>query len=94
MADLLADTPFLDWLPVREIELQPLLPVAEWLCVMLGLLIPCLLGFCIIRKVDRRAWFLLGCALLASGRYGTQRRLELWARSMPGLGSVRRSKRR
>ncbi|PKO62588.1 MAG: VanZ family protein [Betaproteobacteria bacterium HGW-Betaproteobacteria-18] len=56
--DLLADTPFLDWLPVRETELQPLLPSVEWLCVLLGLLIPCLLGFCIIRQAGKRAWFL------------------------------------
>lgn len=58
ISDLLADTPFLDWLPVRETELQPLLPSVEWLCVLLGLLIPCLLGFCIIRQAGKRAWFL------------------------------------
>ena len=57
--DLLADTPFLDWLPLRETELQPLLPLVELLCVMLGLLIPCLLGFCIIRQAGKRAWFLV-----------------------------------
>jgi VanZ family protein len=57
ISNLLADTPFLDWLPLSETELQPLLPSVEWLCVLLGLLIPCLLGFCIIRKVDKRAWF-------------------------------------
>lgn len=58
ISDLLANTPFLHWFPVREIELQPVLPSVEWLCVMLGLLIPCLLGFCIIRKAGKRAWFL------------------------------------
>lgn len=56
-AEQLADTPFLDWLPVRDIELQPLLPSAELLCVVLGLLIPCLLGFCVIRPGLRRLVF-------------------------------------
>lgn len=53
----LADTPLLDWLPVREIELQPLLPATELVCVLLGLLIPCLLGFCVIRPGFRRLIF-------------------------------------
>lgn len=53
----LVDTPFLDWLPVRETELQPLVPGAEMVCVVLGLLIPCLLSFCVIRSRPRRAAF-------------------------------------
>ena len=53
----MADTPFLDWLPVRDIELQPLLPSTELICVLLGLLIPCLLGFCVIRPGLRRLLF-------------------------------------
>lgn len=57
LAALLQDTPFLQWLPVRAIELQPLVPSMELLCVMLGILIPCLLGFCIIRGALRRAAF-------------------------------------
>jgi VanZ family protein len=57
LAGVLEETPFLDWLPVRDIELQPLVPAAEWACVMLGVLIPCLLGFCIIRTVGRRMLF-------------------------------------
>ena len=57
VADQLAGTPFLDWLPVRDIELQPLLPSAELLCVVLGLLIPGLLGFCVIRPGLRRLVF-------------------------------------
>ncbi len=36
LADWLADTPFLEWVPLREVELQPLLPGVELLCVMLG----------------------------------------------------------
>jgi VanZ family protein len=55
----LVDTPFLDWLPVRETDLQPLVPGAEMVCVMLGLLIPCLLGFCVVRTRTRRALFVL-----------------------------------
>lgn len=65
LADLLLETPFLEWLPVRDMELQPLVPGAELACVMLGALIPCLLGFCIIPAASRRAVFVL--AVLAAG---------------------------
>lgn len=60
LAQVLSDTPFLDWLPVREIELQPLAPGAELICVALGALIPCLLGYCVVRKAWQRAVFSLG----------------------------------
>lgn len=59
LTQMLTDTPFLQWLPVREIELQPLLPVTEWLCIVLGLLVPSLLGYGVIRHTARRFWFLL-----------------------------------
>jgi uncharacterized membrane protein len=59
LAAQLVDTPFLEWLPLRETELEPLVPGAEMLCVLLGLLIPCLLGFCVIRARIRRALFVL-----------------------------------
>lgn len=59
IAAALQDTPFLNWMPMREIELQPLVPGVELVCVVLGLLIPCLLGFSIIRSVYRRMPFLL-----------------------------------
>ncbi len=65
LAEFLLDTPFLDWLPVRDVELQPMVPGTELVCVLLGALIPCLLGFCIIRTTARRAIFALG--LLAMG---------------------------
>jgi VanZ family protein len=65
LGEQLVDTPFLDWLPVRETELQPLVPGAEMVCVMLGLLIPCLLAFCVIRSRSRRATFVLG--IVAAG---------------------------
>lgn len=70
LAQMLSDTPFLDWLPVRDIELQPLLPSAELLCVFLGLLIPCLLSFCVTQSGIRRALFavvLIVVGLLAAG---------------------------
>ena len=57
VADWLVDTPFLEWMPLREIELQPLVPAAELLCVSLGAFIPCLLGYCILRSLGRRAVF-------------------------------------
>ena len=70
IADRLADTPFLDWMPVRDIELQPLVPGAEMVCVLLGLLIPCLLGYCVIRSTWRRLVFAplcIGVGVLVTG---------------------------
>ena len=57
LAEWLLDTPFLEWLPVRDVELQPLVPGTELLCVALGALIPCLLGYSVMRAVGRRAMF-------------------------------------
>ena len=57
LAGWLLDTPFLEWLPVRDVELQPLVPGAELVCVALGALIPCLLGYSVIRTAGRRAAF-------------------------------------
>jgi VanZ family protein len=65
LAEWLQDTPFLEWLPVREIELQPLMPAAELLLVALGAFIPCLLGYTILRSVGRRAVF--ACVAIALG---------------------------
>ena len=84
LAEALADTPFLEWMPVRDVELQPLVPVAELVCVSLGALIPCLLGYCIIRNVRRRAVFsaaalavgILTSALSATLSYGPE---HAWA---------------
>lgn len=65
LAGLLSDTPFLSWLPVREVDLlQPLSPVAELLCVALGLLIPCLLGYSAVRHAGRRAVLALVVAVV------------------------------
>ena len=64
VAELLSETPFLDWLPVRDTEFQPLLPSAEAICVALGALAPILLGYCVIRSVPRRvAFFVLVAGL-------------------------------
>ncbi len=57
LAEWLIDTPFLEWLPVRDVELQPLVPGAELICVALGAIIPCLLGYSIIRTAGQRALF-------------------------------------
>jgi VanZ family protein len=64
----LEGTPFMDWLPLRETPLEPLMPSAEMLCVMLGLLAPCLLGYLLIAHTGRRALFalVLGCAGVAA----------------------------
>ncbi|MGB2880772.1 MAG: VanZ family protein [Rhodoferax sp.] len=65
----LVDTPFLEWLPLRETELQPLVPSAEMVCVMLGLLIPCLLAFCVVRARLRRlaiVFMVIGAGLAVS----------------------------
>jgi VanZ family protein len=69
LAEALENTPFLEWLPVRDVELQPLVPVAQLLCVALGALIPCLLGYCVIRLRWQRAAFaaaMLGAGIAAS----------------------------
>jgi len=65
LAELFVDTPFLEWLPMREVEMQPLVPGAELFCVMLGAMIPCLLGYCVIRSMGQRTAFLL--VALAAG---------------------------
>jgi VanZ family protein len=60
-------TPFEDWIPLRAFELEPLLPGAELLCVMLGLLVPCLLGFGVIRQAGQRLLYLSLVVCMALG---------------------------
>lgn len=67
LGEWLTDTPFLDWLPLREVELQPLVPGVEALCVALGVLIPCLLGYSVTRSVAQRAIFAPGVLLVGVG---------------------------
>lgn len=69
LAEWLLDTPFLDWLPVRDIELQPLVPGAELVCVALGALVPCLLGYSIVRSGGKRV--VMAVAILATGILAT-----------------------
>ena len=57
LAEALTGTPFLVWLPVREIELQPLVPLAVLVCVALGALTPLLLGYGVVHTLWRRAVF-------------------------------------
>ena len=59
LSRMLEDTPFLEWIPLRELDLQPLLPGVELICVALGGLVPCLLGYTVIRDIGRRALFAL-----------------------------------
>jgi VanZ family protein len=66
VAEWLQETPFLEWLPVRDVELQPLVPAAELLCVALGAAIPCLLGYTILRSAGRRAVFAVGVVALGT----------------------------
>lgn len=54
IAEWLVDTPFLQWLPLREVELQPLVPGVELLCVALGTLVPCLMAYSVMPTVGRR----------------------------------------
>lgn len=65
LLEWLADTPFLNWLPVRKFELQPLLPLTEAGCVALGVLAPCLLGC--MASARRRHKIALVLAILAAG---------------------------
>jgi VanZ family protein len=70
VAEVLEGTPWLEWLPLREVELQPLLPLSEVLCVAIGLLLPCLLAFGVVRHWRQRllaAGFLLALGAGASG---------------------------
>jgi len=66
IAGWLEETPFLEWLPMREVELQPLVPAAELLCVALGAFIPALLGYTILRSVPKRALFAVAAVALGT----------------------------
>lgn len=60
-------TPFLAWLPVRDVELQPLVPGGVVICVALGALVPLLLGYSIIARLRQRLLFWLLLMVLAVG---------------------------
>lgn len=61
------DTPFLEWLPMRDVELQPLVPGVEALCVALGALAPCLLAYSIVPRSWRRGVAMLMTLAAAMG---------------------------
>ena len=64
VANALAGTPWIEWLPMRELELQPLVPVSEVLCIGLGLMLPGLLAFTVLRHLSQRLLMsVLGLAL-------------------------------
>ena len=65
LGEALADTAFLEWLPMRSVELEPLLPGAEVLCVMLGALVPILLGYSVISHISKRFAFMLASFAVA-----------------------------
>lgn len=69
LAHVFEDSLLLEWLPWREVELQPLLPISEILCVAIGLLLPCLLAFGVLRLWRQRivvAVLVLCVGLMAS----------------------------
>ena len=66
IGEWLEDTPFIEWLPMREVELQPLVPAAELLCVALGAFIPCLLGYTVLRSAGRRAVFAVAAVAIGA----------------------------
>ncbi|MEJ7687967.1 MAG: VanZ family protein [Variovorax sp.] len=84
VSEWLLDTPLIDWMPVRQFELEPLVPIVELLCVMLGAMVPCLLAFMVARSPARRVVLLLltlsagvaASALSAALSYGPE---HAWA---------------
>jgi VanZ family protein len=70
LSEQLEGTFLQDWIPMGAPDLLPLSPGSELICVTLGLLIPCLLGSCVIRSRWRRALFVplcLGVGLAVTG---------------------------
>ncbi len=84
VADQLMGTPFLEWLPLRAVELQPITGVGAVLCVALGLLVPCLLGYAVLKYAYQKLWLwvCVGCvavlisSLSAALSYGPE---NAWA---------------
>lgn len=70
LSGLLADTPFLVWLPLQAEAAVPLSPLAQALCVALGLLAPVLLGYADVPLPERRLVLLVALLLSALGAAG------------------------
>jgi VanZ family protein len=64
LSQLLSGTPFLEWIPVRDVELQPLLPGAMSVCVALGLMVPVWLGYAVVRHRWQRGVVMVAALLL------------------------------
>lgn len=64
LASMLAETPFLAWLPVRQVVPEPLSPLSEAFCIALSLLAPLLMGYAEMQSRGRRLVF---CGLLLVG---------------------------
>lgn len=92
---LLADTPFLDWLPLRAQQPLPLSPLAEAFCIALCLLAPLLMGYADLRSVLRRwifACLLFLCAVVTASlssalTYGPSHAWS-WIHPPAGMGLV------
>jgi hypothetical protein len=77
------------------VELQPLLPINEVLCVAIGVLLPCLLAYSVLRQTRQRlvmaavllALGLLGSGLSAALTYGPAHAWD-WVGSEVLLGGV------
>jgi VanZ family protein len=65
----LNETPFLDWMPFRTIEPEPLLPATEVLCMVLGLMTPILLAYAVVNRPMRR--WLSACFIVLVGFLST-----------------------
>lgn len=65
LGEIFTGTPFLEWLPMRTVELQPLLPGTELLCVLLGAWIPVLMAYSILRNHRQRILFLIATLFIA-----------------------------
>ncbi len=63
LGDWFAGSPWLGALAPQKRALEAA-PTAEWLCVLLGLMIPTLIGYAVLRELGKRIWALGGIALL------------------------------
>ncbi len=70
LVEVLDETPFLAWVPMRLELPLPLSPLSEAFCIALGLLAPLLMGYGEMRSVARRAVFLVMLFLCAFGAAG------------------------
>ena len=84
LARVLADTPLLEWLPMREIALQPLVPAVQTVCVCLGLVLPVLLAYSVVPQRTTRLhalWILQLSALCVTSLSGalTYGPMQTWS---------------